>query len=34
VRLITLNIENPDETNFILGQNHFIKSVEKRLRLH
>jgi hypothetical protein len=28
MELITVNIEKPEETNFILGQSHFIKSVE------
>ena len=28
MQLITVKIEKPDETNFILGQTHFIKSVE------
>ena len=28
MRLITVKIEKPDDTNFILGQTHFIKSVE------
>ncbi len=28
MQLITLKIEKPDVTNFILGQTHFIKSVE------
>lgn len=28
MQLITLKIEKPDDTNFILGQTHFIKSVE------
>jgi adenosine/AMP kinase len=28
MQLITLKIEKPDATNFILGQTHFIKSVE------
>ncbi|HEF4761930.1 TPA: adenosine-specific kinase [Pseudomonas putida] len=28
MQLTTLNIDKPDETNFILGQTHFIKSVE------
>ena len=26
--LITVNIDKPEETNFILGQSHFIKTVE------
>ena len=26
--LLTLKIDKPDDTNFILGQTHFIKSVE------
>jgi len=28
MELITLRIDKPDSTNFILGQTHFIKSVE------
>jgi adenosine/AMP kinase len=28
MNLITVKIEKPDETNFILGQSHFIKTVE------
>jgi adenosine/AMP kinase len=28
MNLITVKIEKPDDTNFILGQTHFIKSVE------
>jgi adenosine/AMP kinase len=28
MQLITVKIEKPDDTNFILGQPHFIKSVE------
>lgn len=28
MNLTTVKIEKPDETNFILGQTHFIKSVE------
>ena len=28
MQLITVKIEKPDEINFILGQTHFIKSVE------
>lgn len=28
MRLITVKIEKSDDTNFILGQTHFIKSVE------
>jgi uncharacterized protein len=28
VQLISVQIEKPDDTNFILGQTHFIKSVE------
>jgi uncharacterized protein len=28
VQLITVKIDKPDDTNFILGQTHFIKSVE------
>jgi adenosine/AMP kinase len=28
VQLITVKIEKADDTNFILGQTHFIKSVE------
>jgi len=28
MQLITLKIEKPDDTNFVLGQTHFIKSVE------
>ncbi len=28
MQLITVKIEKPDNTNFILGQTHFIKSVE------
>jgi hypothetical protein len=28
MQLITLKIEKPEDTNFILGQTHFIKSVE------
>lgn len=28
MRLITVRIEKPEATNFILGQTHFIKSVE------
>ncbi|KPU62114.1 adenosine specific kinase family protein [Pseudomonas fluorescens] len=28
MQLITLKIDKPDATNFILGQTHFIKSVE------
>ncbi len=32
VELKTSKIEKPDDTNFILGQTHFIKSVEDNLR--
>ncbi len=28
MQLITVNIEKPEEINFILGQSHFIKTVE------
>jgi adenosine/AMP kinase len=28
MQLITVKIEKSDDTNFILGQTHFIKSVE------
>ena len=28
MQLITVKIDKPDDTNFILGQSHFIKSVE------
>jgi len=28
MQLTTIKIEKPDETNFILGQSHFIKTVE------
>ena len=28
MELTTINIEKPEETNFILGQSHFIKTVE------
>jgi uncharacterized protein len=28
MQLITVKIEKPDDTNFILGQTHFIKSVD------
>lgn len=28
MRLVTVRIEKPDDTNFILGQTHFIKTVE------
>ena len=28
MQLITLKIDKPEATNFILGQTHFIKSVE------
>jgi len=28
MELITVNIDKPEETNFILGQSHFIKTVE------
>jgi adenosine/AMP kinase len=28
MRLITVKIEKPDDINFVLGQTHFIKSVE------
>jgi adenosine/AMP kinase len=28
MQLITVKIEKPDDTNFVLGQTHFIKSVE------
>src|SRR5262245_51614804 len=28
MQLLTMKIEKPDDTNFILGQTHFIKSVE------
>ena len=28
MQLITVKVEKPDNTNFILGQTHFIKSVE------
>jgi uncharacterized protein len=28
MELVTVKIEKPEETNFILGQTHFIKSVE------
>jgi adenosine/AMP kinase len=29
MQLKTVKIDKPDDTNFILGQTHFIKSVEK-----
>jgi adenosine/AMP kinase len=28
MRLLTVTIDKPDDVNFILGQTHFIKSVE------
>jgi adenosine/AMP kinase len=28
LQLKTVKIEKPDDTNFVLGQTHFIKSVE------
>ena len=28
MQLTTVKIEKPDEINFILGQSHFIKTVE------
>jgi uncharacterized protein len=28
IKLVTVNIKKPDDVNFILGQTHFIKSVE------
>ncbi len=28
MQLVTVRIEKPEATNFILGQTHFIKSVE------
>jgi adenosine/AMP kinase len=28
MQLITVKVEKPDDTNVILGQTHFIKSVE------
>jgi adenosine/AMP kinase len=28
VQLITVKIDKSDDTNFVLGQTHFIKSVE------
>src|SRR5437868_13365669 len=28
MNIITMKIEKPDDTNFIVGQTHFIKSVE------
>ena len=28
MQLTTIRIDKPDATNFILGQTHFIKSVE------
>jgi adenosine/AMP kinase len=28
MEIITVNIDKPEETNFILGQSHFIKTVE------
>ncbi|MDO9122750.1 MAG: adenosine-specific kinase, partial [Anaerolineaceae bacterium] len=28
MNLLSIKIEKPDETNFILGQSHFIKTVE------
>ncbi len=28
MHLKTVKIEKPDDTNFVLGQTHFIKSVE------
>jgi adenosine/AMP kinase len=28
MQLITVKVEKPDDTNFVLGQTHFIKSVE------
>ena len=28
MELITITIDKPEETNFILGQSHFIKTVE------
>ena len=28
MQLKTVKIEKPDDTNFLLGQTHFIKSVE------
>jgi len=28
MELITVKIQKPDEINFILGQSHFIKTVE------
>ena len=32
MNLVTVKIEKPDNTNFILGQTHFIKSVETSTR--
>ena len=28
MQLVTVKVEKPDDTNFILGQTHFIKSEE------
>jgi adenosine/AMP kinase len=28
MQLKTVKVEKPDDTNFVLGQTHFIKSVE------
>jgi adenosine/AMP kinase len=28
MKLKTVRVEKPDDTNFLLGQTHFIKSVE------
>ena len=30
IEIKTIRIEKPEEINFILGQTHFIKSVEKK----
>jgi adenosine/AMP kinase len=29
-QLLTVTIDRPDDTNFVLGRTHFIKSVEDR----
>ena len=34
MQLKTVKIETPDDTNFILGQTHFIKSGEDTLASH
>ena len=34
MQLITVKIDKPQETNFIFGQTHFIKSVEDLSLIH